>query len=82
MQHINDDPTLSRMHAGGRVLMAFTVARDGTVLHAEVRQSSGFSALDKAGLDLIYRASPLPALPATMVGESLAMTIPIRFKYD
>ena len=62
--------------------MAFTVARDGTVLSAEVRESSGYGYLDQAGLDLIRRASPMPALPASVASEAFTMTIPIRFRYD
>jgi protein TonB len=82
LQHIRDDPNLARRRIGGRVLMAFTVARDGTVLNAEIRESSGYGYLDQAGLDLIRRASPMPALPASVAGEAFTMTIPIRFRYD
>jgi protein TonB len=70
------------VHASGRVFLAFTVARDGTVLNAEVRQSSGQSVLDRAGVELIYRASPLPPLPASIPGDSFVITIPVQFLYD
>jgi protein TonB len=82
LNRLKDYPGLAKYHASGRVLVAFTVARDGTVLNAEVRRSSGYSFLDKAGLDLIHRASPLPALPANLSKESLAILIPISFWYD
>jgi protein TonB len=72
---------LARRHASGLVLIAFTIGRDGTVLDAAVRRSSGYSFLDKAGLDLIRLASPMPALPETLDKETLAIEIPIRFTY-
>ncbi|MBI3515153.1 MAG: energy transducer TonB [Proteobacteria bacterium] len=78
LRRIKDYP----VHTSGRVFVAFTVARDGTVLNAEVRRSSGHSALDQAGLDLIRRASPLPPLPASVPGDSYAIEIPISFLYD
>jgi len=82
LQRLKDYPGLARYHTSGRVEVAFRVARDGTVLAAEVHRSSGYSFLDKAGIDLIYRASPLPALPATLPGESWPIVVPISFRYD
>jgi len=82
LKRLKDYPGLAKYRTSGRVLVAFTVARDGTVLSAEVRRSSGYSFLDKAGLDLIRRASPLPALPASLPRESLAILIPINFWYE
>jgi len=82
LQRLKDYPGLARYHTSGRVEVAFRVARDGTVLTAEVHRSSGYSFLDKAGIDLIYRASPLPALPATLPGESWPIVVPISFRYD
>jgi protein TonB len=64
------------------VVVAFTVARDGTVTSAQVRRSSGYSFFDKAGLDMVRRASPLPAPPAYLASEALAIELPIRFWYD
>jgi len=79
---IRDYPGLARHHTSGTVEVTFRVARDGTVLTAEVHRSSGYSFLDKAGLDIIYRASPMPALPASLPGEAWPIVIPIRFRYD
>jgi protein TonB len=82
LQRFKDYPGLAHHHTSGKVEVAFRVARDGTVLTAEVHRSSGYSFLDKAGIDLIYRASPLPALPASLPGESWPIVVPISFRYD
>ena len=52
------------------------------VLSAEVAQGSGHDFLDRAGLDLMRRASPLPPLPAETGQDSMVMRIPISFTYD
>ena len=82
LQRLRDYPGLARYHTSGKVEVAFRVARDGTVLTAEVHRSSGYSFLDKAGIDIIYRASPMPALPASLPGESWPIVVPISFRYD
>ncbi|MEJ0072382.1 MAG: TonB family protein [Pseudomonadota bacterium] len=80
LRRLKDYPELAKYHTSGRVLVAFTVGRDGTVLNAEVRRSSGYPFIDRAGLDLIRRASPLPALPGTMAGDSFPILVPISFR--
>ena len=65
LSRIKDYPELEKYHVHGLVLVAFTVGRDGTVLNAEVRRSSGYGFIDRAGVDLIRRASPLPRRPFT-----------------
>jgi len=82
LRPIRDYPELVRYHTSGRMQVAITVGRDGTVLSAQVRHSSGYGFLDKAGLDLIHRASPLPALPGSIGRESYTFEVPISFRYD
>uniref|UniRef100_Q07KY3 TonB family protein n=1 Tax=Rhodopseudomonas palustris (strain BisA53) TaxID=316055 RepID=Q07KY3_RHOP5 len=47
----------------GKVDAQFSMARDGTVLGAWVKTSSGQQLLDKEALDTIRRAQPLPPIP-------------------
>jgi len=82
VQQFNHFPELAKYHADGRVIVAFTIGRDGTVLSAAVRRSSGYSFFDKAGLDMVRRASPLPAPPADLTSAALNIELPIRFWYD
>ena len=63
----------------GTVLLAFVLARDGTVLEARIERSSGFPLIDQATLDMMRRASPVPPVPATYTGERLAIAMPVRF---
>lgn len=47
----------------GSVLVSYTIARDGRLLHAEIAQSSGFKLLDQAALQAVQR-SRFEAMPA------------------
>jgi protein TonB len=42
-------------------------------------RSSGSSILDRATLDLISRAQPLPPPPPEMHGAQIAIVVPIRY---
>jgi protein TonB len=59
---------------GGWVKVSFTVLRDGTIVDAQVIQSSGFATVDAASLELLRQASPAPPLPDAIAGTSLAVT--------
>ncbi len=63
----------------GTVLVTFVLARDGTVLEAQIQRSSGFPLLDQAALDMLHNASPVPALPASFTGDRARITIPADF---
>jgi protein TonB len=82
LRPIRDYPELAKYHTSGRMQLAITVGRDGTVLSAQVRHSSGYGFLDRAGLDLVHRASPLPALPISFTTDSYTFEVPISFRYD
>jgi protein TonB len=63
----------------GVAQLAFSVDRSGGVHDARIVRSSGSSALDRATLDLIARAAPLPAPPPEMRGAQIAITVPINY---
>jgi protein TonB len=48
----------------GEVLVKFSTDRKGKILGVRVVRSSGSEALDRAALDMIRRASPVPAPPS------------------
>jgi protein TonB len=84
LRRVQSHPTvtnLARYHASGQVLVVFTVNHDGTLLDAVVKRSSGYSFLDKAGLELVRLAAPMPGLPAAIGKEALAIEVPIRFQF-
>jgi periplasmic protein TonB len=63
----------------GVVQLAFGVDRGGGVHNARIVRSSGSAALDRATLDLIARAQPLPPPPPDIHGAQIAIVVPIRY---
>jgi protein TonB len=63
----------------GVVLLGFSVDRNGRVLTRRIVQSSGHADLDQEVMEMIVRAQPLPAFPASMTQPALDLTVPIRF---
>ena len=55
---------LGRLH--GAVETLFSMQRDGTLLDVWVKTSSGEVVLDKAAVDAIRRAQPLPSIPSAL----------------
>ena len=73
-------PTAAR-NAGqeGTVKVRFRIDRNGKVLMAEVVDKSRSPLLDKEAVDMVQRASPLPAPPGEVGGETIERLIPIVF---
>jgi periplasmic protein TonB len=59
------------------VRVAFAIDRTGLVTGARVTRSSGSAVLDRAALDTLRRASPVPAPPAEM--RPLSFSVPMTF---
>ena len=55
-----------RQRLQGTVQAVFSVSRDGRLLDAWVKTSSGEAELDKAAIDTIRRAQPLPVIPSVL----------------
>ena len=66
-------------HVQGVAMLHFRMRRDGTVTAYRLDRSAGDAALDAAVLAMIERASPLPAAPAELAGDSIELTVPVRF---
>lgn len=63
----------------GVARLAFSVDRSGRVHHARIVGSSGSSLLDRATMQLIARAQPLPPPPPEVRGAEIAIVVPIRY---
>ena len=63
----------------GVVYLSFSLDRNGHVLAHAIARSSGHATLDGAVLEMIRRAEPLPAFPASMTQARIDLTVPIRF---
>jgi TonB family protein len=75
-----DYPAGAKMrHEEGDVVIAITVARDGTLLSKEIRESSGFPGLDQEALAMVQRSSPLLPPPKQIAGDRVRIVLPFRF---
>ncbi len=63
----------------GTVKLQFTIHRNGEISDAQLRASSGHPLLDRAALDMLTAASPVPALPDNLGREQISIVIPIEF---
>ena len=60
----------------GTVYVRFRIDDSGNVLSVSLSRSSGYPTLDNAVLDMVRRASPVPAPPP---GANKTITAPVRF---
>jgi periplasmic protein TonB len=74
-------PARSRRQQGV-VQVWFRVDTSGNVLEKRVETGSGYALLDKATLELLDRASPLPPPPASLHATDLTFTVPISYSLN
>ena len=73
-------PAEAREHRQeGKGVVAFTIARDGNITRVWTNQSTGSSLLDQASIATIRDASPVPALPHDIAGNSVDFFLPINY---
>lgn len=72
-------PPARELGIEGTAMVRFAIARDGTVLSAQLVRGSGSVLLDHEALALLRRVSPLPRLPEAVPGASAAVIVPIGF---
>jgi protein TonB len=67
----------------GAAWVRFQVDRDGKLLASELITSSGTVLLDREALQVLERAQPLPAPPASVLRQgTVTVTLPVSFKLD
>lgn len=71
-------PRSSRRSGATRI--AITVARNGTLIAANISASSGYSGLDKAAISAVKTAAPYSAAPADLTGDKFRFILPVVFK--
>jgi len=70
---------LKKAKIEGTVVIQFTIDRDGRLIASDVKRSSGHPELDRAAMDMLARADPLPAIPDFMSRDELALAIPVEY---
>jgi protein TonB len=64
----------------GTVRISLHLARDGTVLGAQIATGSGFPLLDEAAVQMARDASPVPRVPDDVDGETVKIALPVTFE--
>lgn len=64
----------------GEAKLAFVLDRTGNVLESYIVSSSGSARLDRAALDMLKRAQPLPPFPETLSQSTLKIEVPVSFR--
>ncbi len=73
-------PRAARLHRQqGVAYVRFTIDRTGNVLSRRLERSSGHAALDEETVELLQRASPLPAPPPEIARDRMEMVVPVQF---
>ncbi|MGE3150032.1 MAG: TonB family protein [Pseudorhodoplanes sp.] len=63
----------------GTVHVVFSIDRSGRVLSSRLAGSSGDSVLDAEAVSLPRRSSPVPAPPPNIGGQTISLSVPVRF---
>lgn len=75
-------PSVARMNRWeGRVVVHVSVRRDGQLVNPEVEESSGYSVLDQAAVDVVQHASPLP-LKYPLEQSPVLVSIPLTYHLE
>lgn len=80
VRHLQHYTHVQRRGEIGLVALRLTLTHTGRLIGAKIVKSSGIGALDKEALEVVKRAQPLPIPPASMVGDPIALVIPMKFE--
>ncbi|HEY6527335.1 MAG TPA: TonB family protein [Cellvibrionaceae bacterium] len=64
----------------GTVRLSITISRSGQVTNVKSSSTNEIAVLTQAAIDAANRASPYPAIPEQMKGDSFTFSIPITFR--
>jgi TonB family protein len=77
-------PSMARqLGQHGTPVIRIRIDRQGNVKFSSIDQSSGYQMIDRAALDMVKRANPLPTAPKEYPGGALLeFRIPVQFKLN
>jgi protein TonB len=79
-QHRSYPRAARRAGLEGTVHVRFVIDPEGRIADAAIERSSGAHALDRAALDLLGRASPVPGLAQFGLAQALELRLPIDYR--
>jgi len=68
-----------RKNLEGTARVAFTITRSGAVSGIRLARSSGHALLDRAALEMVRRAAPMPKFPSEITVARMSLQVPVRF---
>ena len=63
-------------------MLYFAIDRQGMLIVAQIKGSSGYVPLDQAALDMVDRAAPFPPMPSEMLQSQLELVVPVQFSLN
>lgn len=78
-RHKTYPAALKKAKTEGTVELQFTIDRSGRLVASAVKRSSGHPELDRAALEMLANASPLPPIPAFLDRSALSLSIPVEY---
>lgn len=72
-------PLALKQKRQGIVTVYFTINKKGEILSSALLKASGIGMLDRATVQLIARANPLPKPPEHIFSQQLSIEVPIRY---
>jgi protein TonB len=72
-------PAALANHTTGTAMVHFVARHNGWVDRLEIDKSSGHAGLDRAALDIMHKALPLPPIPERMHADRVDALLPIYF---
>jgi pilus assembly protein CpaC len=75
-------PEAQKAQQAGTVTIYLHLLSDGKLQEATIKESSGFSVLDKAALAAVQKQAPYPAFPAQISQKELRLTVPVVFNHS
>lgn len=78
-RHKEYPPQARRRRVEGTALLVFVMDRQGKVLSHRIERGAGDPSLDRAVIEMIERAQPLPAMPESFPQARLEVRVPVQF---